>query len=222
VSLAWNPKGSPEGHQVWRIVASFEGRGSRSLGLLRLRRELGWKGPRNSSRRATGGLRRSGWFGVAQVVPAGSALIFGSFAGCVRRLVSVRFTAEYRSSLDYPGRHLWFRSWFFAAGRGLWIPRGGFGRCTPETNAALLKFVSLAARVERERQKSRVRCSRCSRSLGATLAGVSVIRFRGAACRDLAEGPRSFADGNPDTLASATSRCVECLVILSRVACGEG
>jgi hypothetical protein len=31
-----------------------------------------------------------------------------------------------------------------------------------------------------------------------------------------------LADGNPDTLASATSRCVECLVILARVACGEG
>jgi hypothetical protein len=35
------------------------------------------------------------------VVRSSSAL----FAGCVRRLVSVRFTAEYRSSLDYPGRH---------------------------------------------------------------------------------------------------------------------
>jgi len=54
VSLARDPAGSPEGHQVRRNVASLEGMGSPSPGFLRLRRELGWKGFGNSSCRATG------------------------------------------------------------------------------------------------------------------------------------------------------------------------
>jgi hypothetical protein len=55
VSLARDPKGSPEGHQVWRNVASLEGMCSRSPDLLRLRSEFGWMGLGNSSRRVTGG-----------------------------------------------------------------------------------------------------------------------------------------------------------------------
>jgi hypothetical protein len=71
------------------------------------------------------------------------------------------------------------RSRFFAGGRGFWIPRGDFGRCTHGTNAVLLKFVSLAAWMDGVRPRSRVRYSRCLRSLGATPAGVSVTPISG-------------------------------------------
>jgi hypothetical protein len=86
VSLARDPKGSPEGHQVRRIVASLEGTGSRSPGLLRLRSGLGWMVHGNSSYRATGGLAAF-VFGLVRrkssqlVVRSLTSLLAGRFAG---------------------------------------------------------------------------------------------------------------------------------------------
>jgi hypothetical protein len=101
------------------------------------------------------------------------------------------------------------RSRFFAVGRG-------FGFRVVASVAARTEpmlFSRSSCRLRRGwqgvRQRSRARCP---------------LRYRVAACRGLIEEPTlaGLRTGNPDTLASAAPRCVECVVLLARVACGEG
>jgi hypothetical protein len=107
VWLARDPKGSPEGtksgtmslpskervHEV-RVCCACVG----SLG------GRGWRVRAAGQPVVSGTCARSG---LAQVVPAGNALIVLLFSPNVLPVGSGRFTAEYRSSSDNPGRHLW-------------------------------------------------------------------------------------------------------------------
>jgi hypothetical protein len=64
---------------------------------------------------------------------------FRLFSPNVLPVGSGRFTADYRSSSDSPGRHLWFDRGFSPSIEVLRIPRSGFGRCTHGTEAVFLE-----------------------------------------------------------------------------------
>jgi hypothetical protein len=105
------------------------------------------------------------------------------------------------------------------------MPRSGFGRCTPGSNAVLFEI--------------RVACGADGRGAAAVSSEVFTIfalvggNPGGSGCHSdvglrlaaawlknrISTGLRT---GNPDTLASAASRCVDGVVFLARVACGEG